>query len=256
MRPSSSEAMHTGLVGGRSRKSSTAGQQQHTAASNSSSEDHGHPLMHSSASMTYFLADEATVAASTASGSASSTFGVRSLSGSAEDSDLRYRKRPSLTDYARRSHDDAGVDNQEVDEDDDEEEREDDEDDRALDDRSIASFQSSIHPDSRPPAGLLSQPLTPILGPQSEPPGSPGSISYRSEEDVRSEMISASPVRRPSFTSIKAFSQDSSDAPQLIMPEITIPSRRPFTERGKRTGKLKVLIAGDSGRALFPPFLL
>ena len=39
--------------------------------------------------------------------------------------------------------------------------------------------------------------------------------------------------------------QDS--APQLIMPSIKMPSRRPFTERGKAMGRLKVLIAGDSG---------
>jgi hypothetical protein len=40
---------------------------------------------------------------------------------------------------------------------------------------------------------------------------------------------------------------DSGSAPQLIMPSIKMPSRRPFTEDGKRMGRLKVLIAGDSG---------
>lgn len=38
--------------------------------------------------------------------------------------------------------------------------------------------------------------------------------------------------------------------PQLIMPSIRMPSRRPFTERGKTIGRLKVLIAGDSGTHL------
>lgn len=38
--------------------------------------------------------------------------------------------------------------------------------------------------------------------------------------------------------------------PQLIMPSIRMPSRRPFTERGKNMGRLKVLIAGDSGTHL------
>ena len=37
-------------------------------------------------------------------------------------------------------------------------------------------------------------------------------------------------------------------APQLIMPSIRIPSRRPFTDRGKQIGRLKILIAGDSGK--------
>ncbi|KAL2181880.1 Septin-domain-containing protein [Thermothelomyces heterothallicus CBS 202.75] len=40
---------------------------------------------------------------------------------------------------------------------------------------------------------------------------------------------------------------DSGSAPQLIMPSIKMPSRRPFTDDGKRMGRLKVLIAGDSG---------
>ena len=35
--------------------------------------------------------------------------------------------------------------------------------------------------------------------------------------------------------------------PQLIMPSITMPIRRPFTERGKCMGRLKVLLAGASG---------
>lgn len=39
-------------------------------------------------------------------------------------------------------------------------------------------------------------------------------------------------------------------APQLIMPSIKMPSRRPFTERGKDIGRLKILIAGDSGLEL------
>lgn len=40
---------------------------------------------------------------------------------------------------------------------------------------------------------------------------------------------------------------DSGSAPQLIMPSIRMPSRRPFTDEGKSMGRLKVLIAGDSG---------
>lgn len=40
---------------------------------------------------------------------------------------------------------------------------------------------------------------------------------------------------------------DSGSAPQLVMPSIKMPSRRPFTERGKSLGRLKVLVAGRSG---------
>ncbi|KGM91571.1 uncharacterized protein PADG_12346 [Paracoccidioides brasiliensis Pb18] len=39
--------------------------------------------------------------------------------------------------------------------------------------------------------------------------------------------------------------QDST--PQLIMPSIQMPSRRPFTEKGKSIGKFKILIAGAAG---------
>src|SRR5690606_35119928 len=45
--------------------------------------------------------------------------------------------------------------------------------------------------------------------------------------------------------------QESGEAPQFIMPTISMPSRRPFTEKGKRIGKVKILIAGDSGEDIF-----
>ncbi|RPB27713.1 HSP90-domain-containing protein [Terfezia boudieri ATCC MYA-4762] len=35
--------------------------------------------------------------------------------------------------------------------------------------------------------------------------------------------------------------------PQFIMPTIKMPSRRPFTTRGKSVGRVKILVAGDSG---------
>lgn len=88
--------------------------------------------------------------------------------------------------------------------------------------------------------------------PLSSMPSSPKSSSNRSfrplDEDSMdeggSQAIASSEdeeVEPPSQTSM----QDS--APQLIMPSIKMPSRRPFTERGKNLGRLKVLIAGDSG---------
>jgi hypothetical protein len=38
-----------------------------------------------------------------------------------------------------------------------------------------------------------------------------------------------------------------SSIPQLVMPSISMPARRPFTERGKRIPKLKVMVVGSSG---------
>lgn len=38
-----------------------------------------------------------------------------------------------------------------------------------------------------------------------------------------------------------------SSFPQLVMPSIQMPSRRPFTTKGKAMGKLKVMVAGETG---------
>jgi hypothetical protein len=40
---------------------------------------------------------------------------------------------------------------------------------------------------------------------------------------------------------------EGSSSSQLVMPSIQMPSRRPFTDKGKNMGRLKILIAGDSG---------
>lgn len=41
--------------------------------------------------------------------------------------------------------------------------------------------------------------------------------------------------------------------PQLVMPSIRMPTRRPFTTKGKNMGKLKVLVAGRAGQYTFLP---
>ena len=38
---------------------------------------------------------------------------------------------------------------------------------------------------------------------------------------------------------------------ELVMPSIRMPSRRPFTERGRRVGKLKIMVSGSAG-TFFP----
>ncbi|RPB16326.1 hypothetical protein P167DRAFT_551489 [Morchella conica CCBAS932] len=239
------------MTSGFASSSSTTGEDQQQQQ-----QQHHSPMHTGSTSMTYFLADEATVNASVVgSASASGTFGVRSLNGALEDAESTRQRKGSFvstvsTEFSQQSRGDSeDEEDDEEDDDDDDEERDDD---RALDDRSVASFQSSIHPSSgstgRTPPEFLSQPLTPILGPTPDPQGtplrSPSGNSYRSEEDVMSEpMEKKDPGKSPE----SLLSPDASIAPQLIMPEITIPSRRPFTLRGKNIGRLKVLIAGDSG---------
>ncbi|KAJ5836194.1 hypothetical protein N7447_002220 [Penicillium robsamsonii] len=103
----------------------------------------------------------------------------------------------------------------------------------------------------------VSRPLTPLtLGIPDDPsslPSSPKSISNQSmrplddisiTDEINSqalgsgdedEMPHGSPFLAPGGAS------------QLIMPSIKMPSRRPFTERGKAMGRLKVLLAGSPG---------
>jgi hypothetical protein len=41
--------------------------------------------------------------------------------------------------------------------------------------------------------------------------------------------------------------QDTMSFPQLVMPEMQMPTRRPFTTKGKAMGKLRVMVAGETG---------
>lgn len=41
---------------------------------------------------------------------------------------------------------------------------------------------------------------------------------------------------------------DQNTIPQFIMPSLTVPRRRPFSEVGKSLGKLKIMVAGQSGK--------
>lgn len=113
--------------------------------------------------------------------------------------------------------------------------------------------------DTQAPECAPSLPLTPLLiGSPAAPgslSGSPKSTSTRSIR--RSDEISipdeaSSHAIESSDDEIAADSIERHDfAPQLVMPSIRMPSRRPFTERGKSLGRLKVMIAGGSGRVQF-----
>ena len=61
-------------------------------------------------------------------------------------------------------------------------------------------------------------------------------------DDIGSQAIASSEEDGPD-----ALPGTESSAPLLIMPSIKMPSRRPFTERGKAMGRLKILIAGRKG---------
>ncbi|KAI5795695.1 Septin-domain-containing protein [Geopyxis carbonaria] len=182
--------------------------------------------------MTYFLAGEAQMQASTASvatatPSSPSNFGVRSLEASVSDAELRRApsaaakgKAPTV---APLDHDDEEV----------EDESQSSSGDEGLDDldrQSVTSLQSSManhdflsSTSNHSPMPVLSEPMTPIREPTPSILGTQKSMQHSGGD----QMLGL--------------------APQLIMPELSMPSRRPFTEKGKRIPRLKVLIAGDSG---------
>lgn len=108
---------------------------------------------------------------------------------------------------------------------------------------------------SRPfQAPSMSQSLTSLSldsqAPLSSIPSSPKSFSNRSfrpsDEESGNEAGSQAIVSS-SDEEARPLLETTDSVPQLIMPSIKMPSRRPFTDRGKAVGRLKVLVAGDTG---------
>jgi hypothetical protein len=97
--------------------------------------------------------------------------------------------------------------------------------------------------------GTMSQPITPGLG-ASIPSSAISSASSRRNSLVA--ISSGYPESRVSPDDVLDGSfqnpSTSDSAPQLIMPTLAIPSRRPFTDTGKAMGRLKILFAGSSGK--------
>ena len=103
-----------------------------------------------------------------------------------------------------------------------------------------------------------SQPLTPLkMSPQpasampSTPrSGSPKSFRLSDEEasiasDTGSQAVQSSSGEEDDNESITDAKTEA--MPQLVMPSITMPARRPFTEKGKQMGRLKVMVVGARG---------
>lgn len=102
-----------------------------------------------------------------------------------------------------------------------------------------------------------SRPLTPLNHDEpSSLPSSPKSISNQSfrplddisiTDEINTQAVgSADEDERPRTSPHPG----PGGASQLIMPSLKMPSRRPFTERGKALGRFKVLLAGASGKLL------
>ena len=101
-----------------------------------------------------------------------------------------------------------------------------------------------------------SQPLTPLF--ISSPadgslPSSPKSTSVRSARQTELEFSTDD-----GESQVLESEEDGQDvpevhdsSPQLIMPSIKMPSRRPFTSRGKEMGRIKIVLAGGKGKSSY-----
>lgn len=95
------------------------------------------------------------------------------------------------------------------------------------------------------------EPLTPLLMPSdgSSFPSSPKSTSTRSLRPSDIGSVDDDPTQmRAEEESMVSPDLYRPDAPVLIMPSIKMPSRRPFTSKGKGMSNFKILIAGRTGR--------
>ncbi|KAH8700739.1 hypothetical protein BGW36DRAFT_425550 [Talaromyces proteolyticus] len=118
-------------------------------------------------------------------------------------------------------------------------------------DRSDLASHGRVSPIAAP-----SRPLTPF-GLQDDPsslPSSPKSTSTRSlkplddlsiTDEINSQVLASSGEEEDEVPETGDKPNDSSS--QLIMPSIRMPSRRPFTDRGKGFGRFKLLVAGPKG---------
>jgi hypothetical protein len=111
----------------------------------------------------------------------------------------------------------------------------------------------------------ISQPLTPLQlespFPHSAMPSTPKSGSFRSlrlsdeEESIcdnTSQAITSGGEEDEEEESEGLGSLDIGGiAPELVMPSLSMPSRRPFTARGKMMGRLKVCVAGSNGETTY-----
>ncbi|KAK5715645.1 hypothetical protein LTR15_010291 [Elasticomyces elasticus] len=104
---------------------------------------------------------------------------------------------------------------------------------------------------------LNSQPLTPLrMSPQPESAmpstprtGSPKSFRLSDEESSVVDETGSQAIHSSSEEDEDVHVRGSQDSsmPQLVMPSIAVSARRPFTERGKRMGRLKVMVVGNKG---------
>ena len=83
-------------------------------------------------------------------------------------------------------------------------------------------------------------------------PSSPRSSrsAHKSEEDAVSDDAASQAIASSEDDEDVQPSAVQDSQPELIMPSIKMPSRRPFSARGKRLGRFKILVAGHKGMSV------
>jgi hypothetical protein len=122
-----------------------------------------------------------------------------------------------------------------------------------------ADFLASLYPKSTTQLSTSpSQPVTPLNQPSSNAScfngaisSSPKSLSLGSLRlsDSDSHLTAEESVGDDHSRAQMATGHRGGSELELVMPSLTLPNRRPFTERGKRMGQLTVCVAG--GRGMF-----
>ena len=111
-------------------------------------------------------------------------------------------------------------------------------------------------------SNIVSKPSTPLNvdlaspAPPSAMPSTPRSLSLHSsklsDEEPGLDEVASQAVASSGDEEEDTLLDEPSSFPQLVMPSLQMPSRRPFTAKGKAMGKLKMLVAGEAGTSLPP----
>lgn len=102
-------------------------------------------------------------------------------------------------------------------------------------------------PPITPPLSGLSAPASALGSPSSRHDSFAASLSEDQGSFVLSTLDDFGSASIASF--LGATEPEATADSQLIMPTISVPTRRPFTAEGKSMGRLKVLVAGHTGTA-------
>jgi hypothetical protein len=109
--------------------------------------------------------------------------------------------------------------------------------------------KTSTNTVSTPPTPLNVEAASPAL--PSAMSSTPRSFSLQSlklsDEEPGLDEVASQAVASSEDEEENTLPNESISFPQLVMPSIQMPSRRPFTTKGKAMGKLKVLVAGEAG---------